>query len=189
MMLQLLLIAITLVFAIQSLRAKALIPSALWLAGVSALSSVLFYLYAARLVAVVELSVGAGLVTVLFVFAINIAGDEAIQSRPVPPMRWILAVAALFVLLLGWFVWPSAVTSAIAAAPEASLPIVLWQTRGLDLMVQVVLIFSGVLGLLGLLAEAKAPLEGSMAQEVAARRDREMVKMEAEVLQVEEAVK
>lgn len=188
-MLQLLLITITLVFAIQSLRAKALIPSALWLAGVSALSSVLFYLYGARLVAVVELSVGAGLVTVLFVFAINIAGDEAIQSRPVPPMGWILAVAALFVILLGWFVWPSTVPAAVAAAPEAALPIVLWETRGLDLMVQVVLIFSGVLGLLGLLAEVNAPLDGSMAQEIAARRDREMLKLEVEGLRVEEAIK
>lgn len=188
-MLQLLLIVITLVFAIESLRAKALITSALWLAGASALSSVLFYLYSARLVAVVELSVGAGLVTVLFVFAINIAGDEAIQSRPIPPMGWILCVAALFTALLGWFIWPTPLTAVVPSAPEASLPVVLWQTRGLDLMVQIVLIFSGVLGLLGLLAEAKAPLDGSMAQEIAGRRDREMLKMEAEVLQVEEAVK
>jgi hypothetical protein len=56
-------------------------------------------------------------------------------------------------------------------------------------MVQVVLIFSGVLGLLGLLAEAKAPLEGSIAQEVAAHRDREMQSMESQVLQIEEVVK
>ncbi len=188
-MLLVLLVAVLLVFAIASLRAKALITSALWLAGVSALSAVLFYLYGARLVAVVELSVGAGLVTVLFVFAINIAGDEAIQSRPVPPIGWIVSVAALFVLLLGWFVWPSAVTAPVSTVSEAPLSVLLWQTRGLDLMVQVVLIFSGVLGLLGLLAEAKAPLEGSMAQEVAARRDREMLKMEVDVLQVEEAVK
>ena len=188
-MLQLLLIIILLVFAIESLRARALITSALWLGGVSALSSVLFYLYGARLVAVVELSVGAGLVTVLFVFAINIAGDEAIQSRPVAPIGWILSVVALFVVLLGLFVWPSAVTAPLVSVPEAPLPVLLWQTRGLDLMVQIVLIFSGVLGLLGLLAEAKAPLDGSMAQEIAARCDREMLKMETKAMQMEETVK
>ncbi len=188
-MLLFLLIALLLVFAIESLRAKALITSALWLAGVSALSSALFFLYGARLVAVVELSVGAGLVTVLFVFAINIAGDEAIQTRPIAPLGWLAGIAALFIALLGWFVWPSATMAPISSSPEVPVSVMLWQTRGLDLMVQVVLIFSGVLGLLGLLAEAKAPLEGSMAQEVAARRDREMLRMESQALAVQEAEK
>lgn len=186
-MLRLLLIAVLLVFAIQSLRARALLTGALWLAGVSALSSVLFFLYGARIVAVIELSVGAGLVTVLFVFAINIAGDEAVQTTSVPPRGWMLALSALFILLLGWFVWPSPVLASGASVLEPALPVVLWQDRGLDLMVQVVLIFSGVLGLLGLLAEARAPLEGSMALEVAARRDREMLRMESQALQAEEA--
>ncbi len=180
------LVLILLIFAIQSLRAKSLIISALWLAGVSALSAVLFFLYGARLVAVIELSVGAGLVTVLFVFAINIAGDDVIGTRPVPPLRWIVSVAVLFVVLLGWFVWPAPAAASAPAVAEPSLSVLLWQLRGMDLMVQIVLIFSGVLGLLGLLAEAKAPLEGSMAREIAAHRDREMLKMEAQALHVEE---
>jgi NADH:ubiquinone oxidoreductase subunit 6 (subunit J) len=181
------LIVILLIFAIQSLRARSLITSALWLAGVSALSAVLFFLYGARLVAVIELSVGAGLVTVLFVFAINIAGDDAIEAQPIPPVRWIVSLAALFALLLGWFVWPSSMTPAASAVAEPSLSVLLWQVRGMDLMVQIVLIFSGVLGLLGLLAEVNAPLAGSMAQEIAAHRDREMLKMETRALQAEEA--
>ncbi|HEX8991312.1 MAG TPA: NADH-quinone oxidoreductase subunit J [Anaerolineales bacterium] len=188
-MLRLLLIALLLIFAIQSLRARALLTGALWLAGVSALSSVLFFLYDARLVAVVELSVGAGLVTVLFVFAINIAGDEAIQTRSVPPRRWMAALAVLFILLLGWFVWPSPAVAPSASVAEAPLSVVLWQDRGLDLMVQVVLIFSGVLGLLGLLAEARAPLDGSMAREVAARRDRDLRRMESRALPAQEVGK
>ncbi len=187
-MLLLALVAVLLVFAVQAIRARGLITSALWLAGVSALTSVLLYMLGARLVAVVELSVGAGLVTVLFVFAINIAGDDAIDRKTVPPVALISPLAALFVILLGWFVWPGSIAQTAAAA-EPSLSDVIWQARGLDLMVQVVLIFSGVLGLLGLLAEAKAPLEGSFAQEVAAGRDREMQSMEAQVLQIEEVVK
>lgn len=183
------LIAILLIFAIQSLRSRALLTSALWLAGVSALSSVLFFLYGAQLAAVIELSVGAGLVTVLFVFAINIAGDDVVETRPVPPMGWILTVAFLFILLLGWFVWPSTAAAAVVSAPEHSLSVLLWQDRGLDLMVQVVLILSGVLGLLGLLAEVRAPLEGSMAREVAARRDREMLRIESQAMPIQEAGK
>jgi NADH:ubiquinone oxidoreductase subunit 6 (subunit J) len=188
-MLLLPLIAVLLIFAIQSLRARVLLTSALWLAGVSAMSSVLFFLYGARLVAVIELSVGAGLVTVLFVFAINIAGDDAIQSRSVPPLGWMMALAALFILLLGWFVWPSPAIAPIPSTPEPSLSVVLWQDRGLDLMVQMVLILSGVLGLLGLLAEVKAPLEGSMASEISARRDREMLRIESQALPIQEAGK
>jgi NADH:ubiquinone oxidoreductase subunit 6 (subunit J) len=188
-MLSLLLVLILLVFAVQAIRSKALLTSALWLAGASAMTAILLFMYGARLVAVIELSVGAGLVTVLFVFAINIAGDDAIDARPIPPMPWIVGLSALFVLLLGWFVWPAPVVAATAAAAEPSLTVVLWQSRGLDLVVQVALIFSGVLGLLGLLAEVKPPLEGSMAAEVAAMRDRDMQSMDAQILQIEEVVK
>ena len=188
-MLLLSLIVVLLIFAIQAIRANALITSALWLAGVSALSSVLLYLYGAHLVAVIELSVGAGLVTVLFVFAINIAGDDALDAKSIPPLPWIAAITVLFVFLLGWFIWPVSVTPALSSAAEPALSVVLWQARGLDLMVQVVLIFSGVLGLLGLLAETKAPLEGSMAEEVAAGRDREMKTLESRIPQPQEAQK
>lgn len=44
----------------------------------------------------------------------------------------------------------------------------------MDVLVQIVLIFSGVLGLLGLLAEAKAPLKYPVAEEVAAKREQEL---------------
>ena len=183
------LIVILLVFAIQAIRARELITSALWLAGVSALSSVLLFLYGAHLVAVIELSVGAGLVTLLFVFAINIAGDDALDAKSIPPLPWIAGITVLFVLLLGWFIWPVSVVPSIPAVAEPPLSVLLWQTRGLDLMVQVVLIFSGVLGLLGLLAEVKPPLEGSMAAEVAAGRDREMQTLDSQILQIQEADK
>ncbi len=188
-MLSLFLVLILLVFAIQAIRSKALLTSALWLAGASAMTAILLFMYGARLIAVIELSVGAGLVTVLFVFAINIAGDDAIDARPIPPMPWIVGASALFVILLGWFVWPAPITAAAVTAAEPSLSVVLWQSRGLDLVVQVALIFSGVLGLLGLLAEVKPPLEGSMAAEVAAIRDRDMQSMDAQILQIDEVVK
>ena len=50
----------------------------------------------------------------------------------------------------------------------------MWMQRGLDTFVQIGLIFAGVLGLLGLLAEAKAPLEYPLAQEAADRRRQEL---------------
>jgi NADH:ubiquinone oxidoreductase subunit 6 (subunit J) len=168
------------VFAIQAIRAQRLIVSALWLAGVSALLAVLFYLMGAYAVAAIELSVGAGLVTVLFVFAINVAGEEMMGMSGIVPRLLVAVLLIGAVLLLGWLALPQ---SPIQAPPsEPSLPAFVWGLRGLDVLVQIVLIFSGVLGLLGLLAEAKAPLRQPVAEQVAAQRERELVAMEQKVL-------
>jgi NADH:ubiquinone oxidoreductase subunit 6 (subunit J) len=180
---------IAVVFAILSIRSKRLITSALWLAGVSALLSMVFYLFGAHLVAVVELSVGAGLVTVLFAFAISVAGDDAIDMRPVITRPLSISMALLFVLVLGFYASRAGYTPAGSPQLESSLGVVLWQERSLDMLVQVVLIFSGVLGLLGLLAEVKAPLDGSVVDEVAARRNRDLQAMESQLQEPPESSK
>jgi len=185
-MLILLLIVLLVVFAFQAIRAGKLLSSTLWLAGTSAILSLIFYLLEARQVAVIELSVGAGLVTVLFVIAINIAGDEPIESRSIPPRLVAAGLALVFFFLMGWYVLPMPSLTVMAAGTESSLGIVLWQQRGLDVLVQAVLIFSGVLGLLGLLAEDKPPLEGSAAEEVMTRREDEMNALEKGVARLEE---
>ena len=179
-MLTLLLVILATVFSVGAIRAGRLLTSALWLAGVSALVSIVFFLYGARQVAVIELSVGAGLVTVLFVFAISIAGDDIVDTKPVLPWPMFIGISVLFVLLLGWFILPASANLFGSAGTESSLNDMLWNQRGLDVLVQVVLIFSGVLGLLGLLAEIKPPLEGSAAAEVLAERDRELQAMEGQ---------
>lgn len=180
-MLILLLVVVTVVFAIAAIRSDKLLTAALWLAGASAMLAVVFYLLGAQQVAVIELSVGAGLVTVLFVFAINIAGDEPIEKRPVLPKLVTGGLVLAFALLLGWFLLPLPGPQARAALSQIPLADVLWNQRGLDVLVQVVLIFAGVLGFLGILAEARPPLEGSAADEVLARRQDEMQAWEADV--------
>jgi uncharacterized MnhB-related membrane protein len=186
-MIALLLTIVAMIFAFQAIRARALIPSALWLAGVSALTAMLLYLLGAHQVAVIELSVGTGLVTVLFVLAINIAGDDPLDPHPVVPRLLAVGVCLLSVLVLGWFVF-SEVPFGTAASPNATVfADVFWQQRGLDVMVQVVLIFSGVLGFLGLLSESKAPLEGSLAEAVISGRDRELQALEEQLLEKQES--
>jgi NADH:ubiquinone oxidoreductase subunit 6 (subunit J) len=170
------LIGTAMIAAIQAIRSKSLIQSALWLAGVSAISSIVFYLFGARQVAVIELSVGAGLVTVLFVFAISIAGEEGIKDQPlVPkPLAWCLIILSVF--LLSRFSFPF--TPEEATVIEPSFTTIFWQYRGIDVLVQVILIFSGALGLLRVLEEAKAPLDQPMADEIAAEREKELQAME-----------
>jgi uncharacterized MnhB-related membrane protein len=156
-MMHIVLVSGCLLCALQAVRAKRLLSSALWLAGVSVLLSTLLYVLDAPEVAVIELSVGAGLVTVLFVFAIAIAGDDAIAAHSVvPSLLGLVLVLGLMALMAGLLL-----PTAEAAQPidEPSFATVLWQTRGLDVLVQVALIFAGVLGVLGLLAERAAPVE------------------------------
>ncbi len=143
--------------SVQAIRAERLLTSALWLAGTSALVSVAIYLLGAPEVAAVELSVGAGLVTVLFVFAINLTGKEAIDERSLipKPLAWVLialAVGSLAVLLL-----PGVVTVPTEEV-EPNLRGILWGTRRLDLWLQIVMIFSGVMGVLGLLGGHQAAM-------------------------------
>ena len=83
---------------------------------------------------------------------------------------------------------PSGLPAPAAVAPASTVfTEVFWQGRGLDVLVQVVLIFSGVLGFLGLLAEVKAPLGGSLAESVTSGRDLELKALEEQLLEGQES--
>lgn len=140
------LLALTLFCAFLATQTSQLLNATLWLASVSALTAIMFYLIGAWTVAVVELSVGAGLVTVLVVFAITMIGDEqqTFQIKRLP-----LAFIVLILLLKLILTVPL-----IPSIPPVDLPIPdskLWQNRELDLLAQIALIFASVLGVLGLL--------------------------------------
>jgi len=142
--------------ALQAIRASRLLASAFWLAGVSVWTSMILYLLGAPEVAVIELSVGAGLVTVLFAFAISIAGEATLDlpSLIPKPLTWVLFILVL--LLLGWLAWP--VSGANPPLTEPAYADVLWGQRSLDMWMQIAIIFAGALGVLGLLAEGKSPI-------------------------------
>jgi len=142
------------VCALQAIRVERLLTSALWLAGASALVALFMYILGAPEIAVIELSVGAGLVTVLFVFAINIAGDEAISLRPLlpRPLAWVVLLIA--VVLIGWLCLPALNVNA-SVPQELRFATQLWENRSLDVLLQSVLIFAGVLGVIGLLADGE----------------------------------
>jgi len=106
----------------------------------------MFYFIGAWTIAVVELSVGAGLVIVLVVFVITMIGDEQqpVQIKRLPLV--LIVFMLLFILIL--------TVPLIPFSSTIDLPMLdseLWQNRELDLLVQITLIFAGVLGVLGLL--------------------------------------
>jgi uncharacterized MnhB-related membrane protein len=154
-MFDLLIVAALLLCALQAVRGTRLLIAALWLAGASALTALMMFRLGAPEVAVIELSVGAGLVTVLFVFAINIAGEEpsvSLRSLVPAPVAWIVALCA--VGLGAAMALPNLRPEAVAVQTDR-FATVLWEHRSLDVLLQVVLIIGGVLAVLGLLAEGR----------------------------------
>jgi NADH:ubiquinone oxidoreductase subunit 6 (subunit J) len=137
--------------AYRALVTQRLLISSLYLACVSASVSALLYLLGAHQVAVIELSVGAGLVTVLMVYALSVVGDDAWDEISLLPKPLALGLVGFVIVLLGVMAFP-AVEPALETQSNV-LTVVLWRERVLDVWVQIALIFSGVMGVLGLLAE------------------------------------
>lgn len=164
------LVVAVVVCAFLAMQAKRLLSSALWLAGCSAFVSILFYLMGAAELAVIELSVGAGLVTVLFVLAISVAGEDPIELKAIirKPIAWALVIIPIG--LLAFMILPAVEVARTTGEPGFAE--VMWQQRGLDALVQSGLLFAAVVGLLGLLADvkvrvpakAKQPLQTPQAQ-------------------------
>jgi uncharacterized MnhB-related membrane protein len=161
-MLDLILVIAVVYCAFQVMNSARLLNVTIWLAFTSALVAILIYRLGAPHVAVIELSVGAGLVTVLFVFAFSIVGEATFDERTlIPrPLVWLLIMVVAFVI--GWFVFPLPETQTY----QINIPFgqMLWKHRGLDVIAQMVLIFSGVMGLIGLLSEPKPAKVGMAAQ-------------------------
>lgn len=143
-----LVVILTLFCALQAVRAERLLNATLWLAAVSALVALLLYGIGAWEIAVIELSVGAGLVTVLMVFAITMVGET--PENLVLSRRSLLIFVALVMALVIALTLPQLPAPNIDDA--ATLNVVLWQERGLDVVAQFATIFSAVLGVLGLLS-------------------------------------
>ncbi|MHC1781544.1 MAG: NADH-quinone oxidoreductase subunit J [Anaerolineaceae bacterium] len=149
--------------SVKAIHSQKLLDSALWLAGASALVSILLFILGAPEIAVIELSVGAGLVTVLFVFAINITGEEPpVLTGVIPrPLSWGLVIVAAGMMA---FMNLPAINRIIPIIQEADFATTLWQNRSLDMVLQAVFIFCGVLGVLGLLSESHTdPLKETLS--------------------------
>lgn len=150
-MAQVLLVGAIIACAWLAIREPRLLYAALWLAATSAFLALSLYLLGAAEIAVVELSVGAGLVTVLLVLAITTTEPNAARLPPalprLPTAVLVTAVTLLAVTLVG------APTPAAEAESEAPFAVVVWEQRGADILLQIALIFVGLLTVLALLAE------------------------------------
>jgi uncharacterized MnhB-related membrane protein len=141
-------------FAYRAITSKKILSATIYLACISALVSAVLYMLGAAQVAVMELSVGAGLVTVLLVYAVSVVGDDALDPPSIIPKPLAFGLVGLVAILLGWMAFPA--IPAYFERGSMTLAVSLWESRVLDVWIQIVLIFSGVMGVLGLLSE-KSP--------------------------------
>lgn len=139
------------VCAYRAILTTRILSATIYLACISALVSAVLYLLGAPQVAVMELSVGAGLVTVLLVYAVSVVGDDAHDAASViaRPLAFVM-VAGVTILLMA-MVFPAVEKNFSTSALVLSIS--LWKDRVLDVWIQIALIFSGVMGVLGLLSE------------------------------------
>lgn len=146
----LLLVVGTLICAVLAVQARRLLTAALWLVGVSVLTAILLYMLDAYVMAVIELSLSAGLVTILMVFAITMVGADSPDQPVSRPLNWLL-IAAMLLLVIGLTLPLLPLQPTI---PETAFATIFWQLRQSDVFTQIAMIFAGVLGLLGLLTES-----------------------------------
>jgi uncharacterized MnhB-related membrane protein len=137
--------------AYRAMVSKRILSATIYLACTSALVSAVLYLLGTTQVAVMELSVGAGLVTVLLVYALSVVGDDALDPPSVIPKPLAFVLVGLVAVLIAMMAYP-AIPSYFERG-TMNLAISLWQSRVLDVWIQIALIFSGVMGVLGLLSE------------------------------------
>lgn len=134
-----------------------LLKASIALAVVSAVLSVIMFLMNATLAAVFELSVCAGLVTVVFISAISMtrlrSKEETVQMEKERRKRFALLPVILIVLLAAalFAIWPHLdALIPYTAAPMSAVTEqdFFWGKRQVDLLGQIIIILAGVYGVL-----------------------------------------
>ena len=140
-----------------------LLKAAIALAFTSAILSVIMFVLGAPLAAVFELSVCAGLITVVFISACsmnrNRTKEEQAKQQRERNKRFIMLPAILFALtaVLAMVLRPyiNDASPVLGATSSASVQTALWSERQVDLLGQIVIILTGVYGVIVFFKEAE----------------------------------
>lgn len=152
MILQTALLIGLLVFAVLAILLRDLLKSAISLAVASLLLGILFFRMNAPYAGVFEISVVAGLITVLFVLTIALtkAGDEVRESKLA---NWIFPLVFVVFIVIDALVMKGLlgkVPALASGAETGSFGDVLWKARTYDLVGQIAVILAGVFAVLAL---------------------------------------
>jgi len=156
----LILLFLMLLSSVWAVMTRTLLKAAIGLALASAVLTVLMFLLGAPMAAVFELSVCAGLITVVFVSTISLTkpiSEKAEEEREREHLKfsWILPLILLAIGLALKFVPFAFDFNLPPAALNNDFRSVLWNTRLLDILGQITIILAGVFGVIILFKEKK----------------------------------
>jgi NADH-quinone oxidoreductase subunit J len=139
-------------FSAAAIIFRDLLRAAICLAVASLLLGIIFFRMKAPYIGAFEISVVAGLITVLFIVTIALTktGGDVRESRAA---AWIFPLFFVVFLILDIFIMKSLMGKIPAlegAAEGGTFGEVLWKTRTFDLVGQIGVIFAGVLAVLAL---------------------------------------
>jgi NADH:ubiquinone oxidoreductase subunit 6 (subunit J) len=139
-------------FSVLAILLKDLLKSAISLAVASLFLGIVFFRMNAAYAGVFEISVVAGLITVLFILTIALtkADDEVRESKVsnlVFPLFFIVFVAIDALVMKGLL---QKIPALPGAAESGSFGEVLWKQRTLDLVGQIAVILAGVFAVIAL---------------------------------------
>jgi NADH:ubiquinone oxidoreductase subunit 6 (subunit J) len=143
-----------------------LLRAAISLAVGSAMLSILFFWFGVPYAAVFELSVGAGLVMVLFASTIGLTRRSEPENEEkgksavlIIPLLILIALGIIDIVIFAFMNKQVLVLS--NPAPTASFGETLWRVRWLDILGQLAIIVVGVFAILGLFRNDGLPVSGS----------------------------
>ena len=156
-----LLLALMLAAAIWTILTADLLRSAIGLAVTSVILTLLLFRMALPLAGVFELSVCAGLITVVFISTISLTKPATdAEAREKHASRWKRFVFLPFVLVAaGWLLCFKTLhlePVASAALANAEVRDIIWSARRFDLVGQILVILAGVFGVVVLLKAGSA---------------------------------
>ena len=168
-----LLIAVLIIETLWTIQTS-ILRAVIGLAATSILLSILLFQMGAPLAAVFELSVCAGLITVVFVSTISLTRPLNQEEEAKAAVERAHRFHPSFVLaaLVGLALWVGGyAVDAVAPPTEAMEGVrdILWNVRRLDLIGQIIIMFVGIFGVVVLFKERKAKEELSRASEQVAR--------------------
>lgn len=139
-------------FSVLAILLKDLLRSAISLAAASLLLGIIFFRMDAPYAGVFEISVVAGLITVLFILAIALtkAGEEVRESRVANVVFPLVFVAFIVIDALVMKGLIGKVPALAAGAETGAFGEVLWRGRTFDLVGQIAVILAGVFAVLAL---------------------------------------
>lgn len=143
------LFALALVCAVWAVMARTLLISAVMLALVSVFASIILFDFNAPWAAVFELSVCAGLITVLFIGAVSLVrGTE--EGKPENRTAYcVLPLVLAAFAIAAWYYVPPFFENLAGwrrmASPGGHIGTALWQLRRADILGQLAILAAGVL--------------------------------------------